>query len=159
MVKKILGIILSFFLLCGCTTVSQTSTNSSTETTQSEIETKQLASALDMEKLVKVKNRVVLGMVFGGDKDAVKEASMYRSNADGNYDMVAIVYPKDLDACLNYIDDYLNTLKTECNKNYPQEVFKISNAIVKHNDSKIIVVITSDIENARVEVEKILENQ
>lgn len=137
----------------------QSTMNSSTEETQSEIETKQLVSALDMNELVKVKNRVVLGMVFAGDKDVVKEAAMYRSNTDGNYDMVAVVYPQDCNACLNYIDDYLSTLKTECNKNYPQEVFKISNAIVKNNNSKIIVVITNDIENARVQVEKVLENQ
>ncbi len=157
--KFFVGIVFPVFLLFGCTMPSQSTINSSTETTQSEIETEQLVSALDMNDLVKVKNRVVLGMVFAGDKDVVKEATMYRSNTDGNYDMVAVVYPQDLNACLNYIDEYLSTLKIECNKNYPQEVFKISNAIVKNNDSKIIVVITNDIENARVQAEKVLENQ
>ena len=44
-------------------------------------------------------------------------------------------------------------------KNYPEEVFKISNAIEKHNDTKIILVVSSDIEKARLEVENVLENQ
>ena len=73
--------------------------------------------------------------------------------------MIGVFYPNDMDACLSYIDEFLISLKNECNKNYPEEVFKISNAIEKHNDTKIILVVSSDIEKARLEVENVLENQ
>lgn len=157
MLRKFIIILVSVICVTGCT--NQSSSQEDTALSQAEIETIQLVSSLDMDGLVKVKERVVLGMVFAGDKDVLKDACMYRSNTDGNYDMVAVIYPNDMDTCLNYIHDYLDSLKSECNKNYPQEVFKISNAVEKHDDKKIILVISSDIEAARVQVENILEDQ
>ena len=149
MMKKYVLVILSIVLLCGCAR-NQVSTDQS-EVSQSEMETIQLVSSLGMkDELVAVKNRIVIGMVFSGDKDVIQE---------GNYDMIGVFYPNDMDACLSYIDDFLISLKNECNKNYPEEVFKISNAIEKHNDTKIILVVSSDIEKARLEVENVLENQ
>lgn len=157
MLKKIIVVLISVFLVTGCS--RQPSSQEDTTLSNAEIETIQLVSSLDMDGLVKVKDRVVLGMVFAGDKDVLKDACMYRSNTDGNYDMVAVIYPNDMDACLNYIHEYLDSLKSECNKNYPQEVFKISNAVEEHDSVKIILVISSDIEAARVQVENILEDQ
>ncbi len=156
--KKIILSLISVFLLCGCTS-RQDSTTSVIEKTQAEIETIQMMSTLEMNDLVQVKNRVVLGMVFSGDKDVIEDACMYRSATEGNYDMIGVFYPNDMDKALAYLDEYLSSLKSECNKNYPQEVFKISNAIEKHNDKKIILVITSDIESAKQQVESVLENQ
>ena len=46
---------------------------------QSEMETIQLVSSLGMkDELVAVKNRIVIGMVFSGDKDVIQDASLYR---------------------------------------------------------------------------------
>lgn len=158
MMKKYVLVILSIAFLCGCTS-NHVSTNQN-EMSQSEMETIQLVSSLGMkDELVAVKNRIVIGMVFSGNKDVVQDASLYRSSTEGNYDMIGVFYPNDMDACLSYIDDFLISLKNECNKNYPEEVFKISNAIEKHNDTKIILVVSSDIEKARLEVENVLENQ
>ena len=156
--KKLVIYLLSIVLLCGCSS-SQASTTSEEKKSQAELETEQLISALDMDGLVQVKNRVVLGMVFSGDKDVINDSCMYRSDTDGDYDMVGVFYPNDMDKALSYLDEYLSSLKSECNKNYPQEVFKISNAIEKHNDNEIILVISSNIEKARTQVESILENQ
>jgi hypothetical protein len=156
--KKLVIYLLSIVLLCGCS-YSQASITSEEQKSQAELETEQLISALDMDNLVQVKNRVVLGMVFSGDKDVIHDSCMYRSDTDGDYDMVGVFYPNDMDKALSYLDEYLSSLKSECNKNYPQEVFKISNAIVKHNENEIILVISSNIEKARTQVESILENQ
>lgn len=156
--KKILLCMICTFMICGCST-SQTSSTSKVELTQAEIETVQLKSSLDMDGLVQVKKRVVIGMVFSGDKEVVSDSCMYRSDTEGNYDMIGVFYPNDMEKALAYIDEYLSSLKSECNKKYPEEVFKISNAIEKHNDKEIILVITSDIESARKQVESILENQ
>ncbi len=156
--KKILLCMICAFMICGCST-SQTSSTSKVELTQAEIETVQLKSSLDMDGLVQVKKRVVIGMVFSGDKEVVSDSCMYRSDTEGNYDMIGVFYPNDMEKALAYIDEYLSSLKSECNKKYPEEVFKISNAIEKHNDKEIILVITSDIESARKQVESILENQ
>ena len=158
MMKKYVLVILSIVLLCGCAR-NQVSTDQS-EMAQSEMETIQLVSSLGMkDERVAVKNRIVIGMVYSGDKDVIQDASLYRSSTEGTYEMIGVFYPNDMDACLSYIDDFLISLKNECNKNYPEEVFKISNAIEKHNDTKIILVVSSDIEKARLEVENVLENQ
>ena len=80
------------------------------------------------DELVAVKNRIVIGMVFSGDKDVIQDASLYRSSTEGNYDMIGVFYPNDMDACLSYIDDFLISLKMNVIK-LSEEVFKISNAI------------------------------
>lgn len=156
--KKIVICMMCVFLFVGCTS-QQSSSTSKVELTQAETETIQLKSTLDMDGLVQVKNRVVIGMVFSGDKEVVSDSCMYRSDTEGNYDMIGVFYPNDMEKALSYINEYLSSLKSECNKKYPEEVFKISNAIEKHNDNEIILVITSNIESARKQVESILENQ
>ena len=75
MMKKYVLVILSIAFLCGCTS-NHVSTNQS-EMSQSEMETIQLVSSLGMkDELVAVKNRIVIGMVFSGDKDVIQDASL-----------------------------------------------------------------------------------
>lgn len=149
MIKKVICLI-SLFLCIGC----HTPTSSYTSTSESDMIAKDIMDSLQMTNMSRVKDRVVVGMIFSGDKDALKNATLYRSNEEGNYDMVGVFYPTDIDASVISVESYLDDLKNECNIHYPQEVFKISNAIEKHDDNCIILVITTDIENARTIVEK-----
>lgn len=155
MMKKLL-ILLLCFMMTGCS--SNTASSIVVEESQAEIEARQLISILNMdnEDMQRVKDRVVLGMVFSGDKDVVKDSCMYRSNEEGNYDTVGVFYSDNMESLKSYIEDYLSTLKSDCNKNYPQEVFKISNAIISNNDDTLILIIATDIESAKEEVNNIL---
>lgn len=149
MIKKLICLI-SLLACVGC----HTPTSSQTSTSESDMIAKDIIASLQMTNMSRVKDRVVAGMIFSGNKDALKDATLYRSNEEGNYDMVGVFYPTDMDASILDVESYLDDVKNECNIHYPQEVFKISNAIEKHDDNCIILVITTDIENARTIVEK-----
>lgn len=154
--KKIVLGVLTVALLMGC--ANSSTSNDMIEETQAEIEAKQLVSVLDMDldTMSRVKDRVVRGMVLSGDKTVTTDACMYRSNEDGNYDTVGVFYTEDMELLSSYLNSYLDYLKSEVNQNYPQEVFKISNAIIDNNDDTLILVITTNIESAKVQVNNIL---
>lgn len=154
MFKKILVSCALVFSLFGC--ASNQSSVSVSEQTEAEIEAEQLISTLEMDNMARVKNRVVLGMIFGGDQTVVNDSCMYRSSEEGNYDMVGVFFTDDMEKCKEYIDEYLATIKEEGNINYPQEVFKISNAVEKNNEQELILIICENIESAKEEALQIV---
>lgn len=157
MMKKLFLTILCIFTLTSCTT-SSTSTTSVSSESEAEIEARQLVSILDMDQdtMSRVKDRVVKGMVLNGDTSASNDFCLYRSSIDGNYDTVGVFYTEDMELLKTYVDSYIQTLKSEVNKNYPEEVFKISNAVIDNNDETLILIITTNIESAKEQVNEIL---
>lgn len=151
MQKKLIAVLIGFCLACGCSS-TRASVSKTEEKTEAEVICEQLIDTLAMSNMSRVKDRVILGMIFGGDQSVINDACMYRSDEDGNYDMVGVFYSDNMDECKNYVDEYLLTIKDESNIYYPQEVFKISNSIEKHDDEKLILIICDDIESAREHV-------
>lgn len=147
MFRKILLSCALALTFMGCS--ANPSSASAVVQTQSEIEAEQLIETLELTDMTRVKNRVVLGMIFGGDQTVLTDSCMYRSSEDGNYDMVGVFFTEDMEKCKEYIDEYLLTIKDEGNLNYPEEVFKISNAVEKYNDNELILIICANIESAR----------
>lgn len=154
MIKKVLISCVLVFSLFGCS--SNQSSVSAAVQTQSELQAEQLIETLEMSNMSRVKSRVVLGMIFGGDQSAVSDACMYRSSEDGNYDMVGVFYTDDMEKCKEYIDEYLLSIKEEGNLNHPEEVFKISNAVEKYNDQEMILIICDNIQSAKEEAINII---
>lgn len=157
MMKKIFLIILCVFTLTSCSSTTSTSVSYQQES-EAEIEARQLVSILNMnlDSMSKVKDRVVKGMVLNGDTNVSSDFCLYRSNEEGNYDTVGVFFTKDMETLKTYVEDYLSALKSEVNKNYPEEVFKISNAIIENNDDSLIFIISTDIETAKEQVKDIL---
>lgn len=149
MIKRLILVCITLCVLTSCSSKTVSSSVSKTDMIATEIIT-----SLQMSDMVRVKDRVVIGMIMNGDKDSVKQASLYRSSQEGNYDMVGVFYPTDMQQAQLSIQSYLSDLKDECNVHYPQEVFKISNVVEKHDDTCIIFVVCTDIEEARKIVEQ-----
>lgn len=154
MFHKVISILLAGLLLCGCSSLSSRKSASDGITTSDEAA--ELVKALDLSDMTKVKDRIVLEMVFNGDRKAYSEGTMYRSSDKTNADTVAVFRTSDATSCMNYVTAYLSSQKDEIESNYPTEVFKVSNAILEHNDRMVVLVICEDIESARKSADALL---
>lgn len=154
MIRKVISLILAGMLLCGCSSLSSRGSASNTIATSDEAT--ELVKALNLSDMTKVKDRIVLGMVFNGDRKAYSEGTMYRSSDKTNADTVAVFRTSDPTSCMKYVTEYLSSQKDEIETNYPTEVFKVSNAVLEHNDSMVVLVICENIENARKSADALL---
>ena len=154
MFHKMISILLSCVLLCGCSSLSSRTSASATINTSDDA--KELVNALGLSDMQKVKDRIVLGMVFDGDRKAYSEGTMYRSNDKTNADTVAVFRTSDATSCMKYVTAYLSSQKDDIETNYPTEVFKVSNAVLENNDRMVILVICKDIESARKSADALL---
>lgn len=141
--------------LSGCAS-SHGSSVSSEHTSETAEKASSLVNDLELENMQRLKDRVVLGMIFDGDQDAFTSAAVYKSKETGDSDTVGVFDTKDTDKCLQYLEAYMESEKESIEHNYPSEVFKISNAILLHNDSKVIFIVCSDIESAKSKAKVIL---
>lgn len=154
MFRKTICLIMAGMLLCGCSRLS--SRGNTSQAAAPADEAAELVSALNLSDMKKVKDRIVLGMVFDGDRKAYTEGTMYRSNDKSNADTVAVFRTEDPTSCMKYVTAYLSSQKDEIETNYPTEVFKVSNAVLESNDSMVVLVICENIENARKSADAIL---
>ena len=153
MFRRFASSILAVFLLCSCTVDMSSSAEETqyADLTQAQKDCRRLIANLNMENMEAVKNRIVKGQFFMGE-DIVDDAGVYYSKETGNTDTVAVFYTADTETVLPYITDYLEEKVRDTKGQYPDQVFKISNAVLDHDDSVIILVICSDIEDAKKEV-------
>lgn len=154
MLRKILSVVLAGMLLCGCSSLS--SRANASQNVKPADEASELVKALNLTDMQKVKDRIVLDMVFDGDRKAYNEGTMYRSSDKSNADTVAVFKTDDTSSCMKYVTAYLSSQKDEIETNYPTEVFKVSNAVLEHNDSMVVLVICENIENARKSADAVL---
>ncbi len=113
------------------------------------------------EAVNEAKTRVVYGQFFNareGDEGLpVTDAAAYLP-VDKNSDTVGVFRTDNADAVKAMLDEYLSAQTALSQMYSPEEVFKISNAIVDtSNDGKtIVLVVCNDIEDAKVKVAKAL---
>lgn len=157
MLKKFVSSMLAVILLAGCSASSSASASNVAAEVSSSDQSAQIVDDLGLkDSMTKVKDRVVLGMIFSGDKDAFTEGTLYLSSTTGNSDTVGVFHTKDIDSCKKYINSYLDTQKQQTQTYYPEEVFKISNAIVEENDNTVVLIVCQDIEKAKKSAKEIL---
>ena len=157
MLRKFVSSILAVFLFCGCSPAEPKSVHETPSGSAKDIALR-LMKKLDMtDSMQEVKGRVVKGMLFYGE-DVVSDASVYFSKEDGNSDAVGVFVAEDLDKAREYIGSYLEEQKQNTQVYYPEEVFKISNAVLKDNGSMMILIVCSDIEDAKNAAEEYLNN-
>ncbi len=157
MLKKFASSLLVVMLLMGCGTKPSASnvvpggTETAVSNDSAEQEAEKLVDELKLtDEMTLAKERVMLGMVFGGDADAVKSGALYLSSETGNSNTVGVFQTDDVKKCEDYINAYLETQKASTETYYPEEVFKISNAIIQDNGKDcVVLVICEDIENAK----------
>lgn len=153
MLRRFASSLLTILLLCSCTAESVSSSEEAqyADLTQAQKDCRRLITGLHMENMEAVKSRIVKGQFFMGE-DIVDDAGVYYSKETGNTDTVAVFYAGDTEAVLPYISDYLEEKVRDTKGQYPDQVFKISNAVLDHDDRVIVLVICSDIEDAKKEV-------
>jgi hypothetical protein len=69
---------------------------------------------------------------------------------------VGVFETTDADSCRSAIQTYLDSTKTQMQNYYPDEVFKLDNAVVEDNGSTVILIACSDLESAKKEADSIL---
>ena len=154
MLKKFVSSLLAVFLLAGCAGSSVPSEAQdiapafSASEAASEI-VKDLGLTDSMQEL---KEKNVIRMFFAGEEDVVSDCSVYRSTNNGNSDTVAVFVTKDNARVKEYLDTYLADIKSQTQTYYPEEVFKISNAVVEEKEGIVFLVICEDIEKAKTTV-------
>ncbi|MCR4951217.1 MAG: DUF4358 domain-containing protein [Solobacterium sp.] len=117
-----------------------------------------LVSELSLSDTVsEIQERTMYGYFFDMDKETVTEGSVYL-NSDGKSDTVGVFRTTDVEKCKNYLNTYIETIKKQSEVYSPEEVFKISHALVQDYGKDIVVIlICNDIEAARTTADKILK--
>lgn len=151
MLKKFVSSILCILLLAGC--------GSSTSAGQAaSAQAESIVSQLNLsDKMDKVEDRIIKGLFFF-EEGTLKDSSVYIAN-DKSADIVAVFQSDDTAEVKDKINTYLATAKEQMQNYYPDEVFKIDNAIVQEAGDKVVLIVTNDIENARKIAESVLSSK
>ncbi|MCR5230349.1 MAG: DUF4358 domain-containing protein [Solobacterium sp.] len=149
MLKKFVSSIAALALLAGCGASGGGSKAAAADQAQTII--KDLGMA---EKLEQVDERVIQGLFFF-DEGMVEDASFYIAN-DKSADAVGVFKTENPDAVAEYVNDYLKATKEQMKNYYPDEVFKVDNAVVESDSGRVVLIISEDIESAKSEAKKIL---
>lgn len=166
MLKKFVSSILAVILLAGCSGSKADTADSAqggSSVSCAEIAS-DLVKQLDLgEAVTEAKTRSVYGSFFNareGDENLpVSDAAAYLP-ADKNSDTVAVFRTSDAEAVTGMLDSYLSSQKALSEMYSPEEVFKISNAIVEtsKDGSLVVLVVCNDIETAKTKVSALLGN-
>lgn len=151
MLKKFVSSLLALVILAGCAGGSDISSRQSAKATA-----EQLVNNLGLtDSMKEIKERHIQGYFFQGE-EITTDASVFYSTETGNSDTVGVFYTEDPETCLSYIETYLVDQKSQTQTYYPEEVFKISNAIVDSEGHVVILVICNDIERGKKIVSALL---
>lgn len=151
MLKKFVSSILCILLLAGCGSSASAGQAASAQA-------ESIVSQLNLsDKMDKVEDRIIKGLFFF-EEGTLKDSSVYIAN-DKSADIVAVFQSDDIAAVKDKINTYLATAKEQMQNYYPDEVFKIDNAIVQEAGDKVVLIVTNDIENARKIAESVLSSK
>lgn len=150
MFRKFASSLLVLALLAGCGS-SSASTDDCASTAAAIVESLSLGDHVEQ-----VEDRVISGLFFF-DEGTVTDEALYIAN-DKSADLVGVFDVTDVDAVTSKIQDYLTNLKAQMETYYPNEVFKIDNAVVMDNGSRVILIVAEDIEGAKKEASNLLGN-
>ncbi len=149
MLKKFVSSFLCVLMLFGCG-----SSTSAGESASAQAE--KIVSELNLtDKMDKVEDRIIKGLFFF-EEGTLKDSSVYIAN-DKSADIVAVFESEDTAAVKERVNTYLATAKEQMQNYYPDEVFKIDNAIVEEAGDKVVLIVTGDIENAKKIADSILK--
>lgn len=152
MLKKFVTSMLALFMLAGC---SGASSSASAATADPSSEAAKIVEDLNLsDHMDQVQDRIVSGLFFF-DEGVVTQSAVYIAN-DKSADVVGVFETTDVDSCRSAIQTYLDSTKTQMQNYYPDEVFKLDNAVVEDNGSTVILIACSDLESAKKEADSIL---
>lgn len=150
MLKKFVSSLLAIVLLAGCGSSQSPAASSTCADTAAS-----LVSELGLSDTTKeVSDRIIKGLFFFED-GTITDSSLYIAN-DKSANMVGVFDTTDMEATKGKIKDYLSTLKSQMQSYYPDEVFKIDNAVQEDNGTRIIVIVCDDLEKAQTDAENAL---
>lgn len=153
MLKKFVSSVLAVFLLCGCS-------SGEVATTSSKQDAKEMASTivknLNLEETMnEQKERVVNGLFFF-DEGEIKDCALYLSS-DKSADVVGVFKTDQMDDSLAKVEEYVKTMKQMTLNYTPEELFKIDNAVLVHNNDTIILIVCDQIEDAKTQAEQFIK--
>lgn len=163
MLKKFVSSILAIVLLAGCGSKPAADGNDTQSAAASCAEiAANLVNELGLSDVVtEAKSRIVYGSFFNareGDEDLpVKDAAAYLPS-EKNSDTVGVFATDNAESVKAMLDEYLSAQMALSQMYSPDEVFKISNAVIDtSNDGKyVILVVCNDIEEAKAKVAEAL---
>lgn len=153
MLKKFVSSALAALLLVGCSS-SSASTAEVTSDDAASTAQKIVTDLKLTDKMDSVEDKIVQGLFFFDD-GVVTAESVYIAN-DKTADVVGVFATTDVDSCKSAIKTYLKSQKEQMQNYYPDEVFKLDNAVIEDNGKEVILVVCSNIEDAQTEVNTIL---
>ena len=149
MLKKFVSSILAVLLLAGCSAGSAKSEEVLPSFSASET-AKEIVKDLELtDSMQELKEKNVIRMFFQGEEDVVTDSSVYRSTDNGNSDTIGVFVTRDNARVKEYLNAYLDDIKAQTETYYPEEVFKISNAVIEEKEGLIILIIAENIEKAK----------
>ncbi|MBQ9328057.1 MAG: DUF4358 domain-containing protein [Solobacterium sp.] len=149
MLKKFVSSLLCLMFLVGCGSAGAANASASSEA-------EKIVKELNLsDKMDTVESRIIKGLFFF-EEGTLTDSSVYIAN-DKSADIVAVFQSEDTAAIKEKVDAYLVSAKEQMQNYYPDEVFKIDNAIVEEGNGQVILIVTNDIESARKTARSILE--
>ncbi|MGM9941556.1 MAG: DUF4358 domain-containing protein [Bulleidia sp.] len=110
------------------------------------------------DEMTPVRTRMMVGMLFDGDKTMMKSGVLYLSTLKDDTDTIGVFTTDHLDECMEYVSSYLAQKKAEAEIWSPDEAFKISNAtLVDNGKDTIVLIIHKDIAAAASIAESVMK--
>lgn len=115
----------------------------------------EIIAKIGLTDVAEVKNRVIKGAFFQSeDVDAV--ATVFQSTKEGDANLVGVFISDDTENVIAHLRTYLINLKNEMQYSYPDQVFKISNAVIESDGRMVVLVIAENIEGSKSAARSVL---
>lgn len=154
MLKKFVSSLMAVMMLTACGT-GKTGAEADKTAEDTAKQAERIVKELELsEKVDLLEDRIVQGLFFF-EEGAVTESTVYMHN-DSSADMVAVFACEDTDSSKKAIREFLDTQKGQMQNYYPDEVFKVDNAVVYETADEIAVIICDDLEKAKTVAAEVL---
>lgn len=164
MLKRFVSSLLVLMCMTGCVTKTDSEIIPVLQESEPDNSKEEAMAEMIMEKLgnqdqmTQVRTRMMVGMLFDGDKTLMKSGVLYLSTQKDDTDTIGVFTSENMEECLAHVSDYLAQKKAEAEIWSPDEAFKISNAtLVTDEKDTIILIIHKDISSASSIAQKVLK--
>lgn len=139
-------------------TASPSAASSQDQETQADKDAAELVDKLGLtDSMTAVRDRVIGGMFFSGDKSCFTDGAAYLSQETGNSNTVAVFDTKDVKKTTDALQTYIKNQAEDTASYFPEQVTKIQNAVIESNKKKVVFIVYDDADAARAAADALLK--
>lgn len=136
---------------------SSVSSVSADKETQADKDAAELVEKLGLkDSMTAVRDRVIGGMFFSGDKSCFTDGAAYLSQETGNSNTVAVFGTKNAKKTTAALQTYVKNQAEDTASYFPEQVTKIQNAVIESSKKKVVFIVYDDADAAKKAADELL---